>query len=150
MPEIHQAAFSYRNDPAVPDFDDSKALFVFDGVCVLCSGGAAWLMRHDRHARVNFTSAQSPLGQALYRHYGRIMDESYLLIHEGRAYTASTGYLQLCAILGGWWRILRLGRIIPKRWRDAAYAVIARNRYSWFGRTEYCGSLTAEQCKRLI
>lgn len=81
MPEINRATFSYRNDPAVPDFDDSKALFVFDGVCVLCSGGAAWLMRHDRHARINLTSAQSPLGQALYHHYGMIMDESYLLIH---------------------------------------------------------------------
>jgi predicted DCC family thiol-disulfide oxidoreductase YuxK len=107
-------------------------------------------MRHDRPARVNFTSAQSPLGQALYRHYGMMMDESYLLIHEGRAYTASSGYLQLCAILGGWWRILRPGRFIPERWRDAAYAVIARNRYSWFGRTEYCALLTVEQRGRLI
>ena len=35
-------AYAYRDDPDVPKFDDSKALFVFDGVCVLCSGGASW------------------------------------------------------------------------------------------------------------
>ena len=60
MPELRRAPYSYRDDPAVPAFDDSTALFVFDGVCVLCSGGAAFLMRHDRHARMNFTPARSP------------------------------------------------------------------------------------------
>jgi hypothetical protein len=28
-------AWSYRDDPAVPDFDDSRPLFVFDGHCEL-------------------------------------------------------------------------------------------------------------------
>ena len=28
------APYSYRADPAVPDFPDDKALIVFDGVCV--------------------------------------------------------------------------------------------------------------------
>ena len=102
MPEVSRSPFSYREDRAVPAFDDSRALFVFDGVCVLCSGGAAWLMRHDRKALVNFTPAQEALGQALYRHYGVEMDESYLLIAGGRAYTASRGYSELSRILGGW------------------------------------------------
>ena len=69
MPELAHALYSYREDPGVPAFDDSRALFVFDGVCVLCSSGAAFVMRHDRHARVNFTPVRSTLGQALYRHY---------------------------------------------------------------------------------
>ena len=37
---------------------DSRALFVFDGVCVVCSGGASWIMRFDRRPKVNFTSMQ--------------------------------------------------------------------------------------------
>lgn len=49
----------------VPDFDDRKALFIFDGICVLCSGGASWIMRHDSKALVNFTPAQEALGRAL-------------------------------------------------------------------------------------
>jgi predicted DCC family thiol-disulfide oxidoreductase YuxK len=150
MPELAASPFSYRNDPAVPDFDDSKALFVFDGVCVLCSGGASWLMRHDPHARLNFTAAQSPVGQALYAHYGIQMDETYLLIDHGRAFTASRGYLRLCAILGGFWHLLHVGLIFPESWRDATYSMIARNRYRWFGKTGHCELLSAEQRQRLI
>jgi len=150
MPEVSVPAYSYRDDPAVPPFDDSRALFVFDGVCVLCSGGASWFMHFDRRAKVNFTSAQGSLGQALYRHYGVDPNESYMLIASGRAFTASRGYLELYAIMGGFWHLLRVGALIPERWRDALYASVARNRYRWFGRTEYCALLTPEQQAQLL
>ncbi len=142
--------YAYRDDPEVPAFDDSKALFVFDGVCVLCSTGATWLMRFDSKRRVNLTSAQGELGQALYRHFGMEMDDSYLLITDGRAYTASTGYLKLCTILGGPWHLLRVASLIPFGLRDWMYSNIARNRYRWFGKTEFCALLSEEQRQRLI
>ncbi len=150
MPEVSTAPHSYRDDPAVPSFDDSHALFVFDGICVLCSGGAGWVMRHDKAGKVNFASMQSPLGQALYAHYGVVPDESYLLIANGRAFTASRGYFELCKILGGAWHALRIGTVIPEIGRDWLYALVARNRYRWFGKTEYCGLLTPEQRARLL
>jgi predicted DCC family thiol-disulfide oxidoreductase YuxK len=150
MPEVSRCVASYRKDSAVPVFDDSRAFFVFDGVCVLCSGGASWLMRHDKKARVNLTPAQAPLGQALYAHYEVKMDESYLLIANGRAFTASRGYLELCGILGRWWHILRVTVIIPERLRDWFYALVARNRYRWFGKADYCMLLTAAQRGRLL
>jgi predicted DCC family thiol-disulfide oxidoreductase YuxK len=142
--------YSYRTDPGVPDFNDRKPLFVFDGVCVLCSTGASWLMRYDGGGRVNFTSAQGTLGRALYAHWGMNIDESYLLVDGGRVYTASDGYLRLCRILGGPWHLLRIGAIIPRPIRDRAYGLIARNRYRWFGKADYCDLLTREQQKRLL
>jgi predicted DCC family thiol-disulfide oxidoreductase YuxK len=150
MPELAQVSYSYRDNPDVPAFDDSKALFVFDGMCVLCSGGAAFAMRHDRHTRVNFTPAHSTLGQALYRHYGVACSETYLLVAGGRAFTASAGYLQLYAVIGGAWHLLRAGAIVPERWRDAAYALVARNRYHCFGKVEHWALLTPEQRARLL
>jgi predicted DCC family thiol-disulfide oxidoreductase YuxK len=150
MPEVSTRAVSYRSNPAVPAFDDSRALFVFDGVCVLCSGGASWIMRHDKKVRVNFTPAQEAVGQALYKHYGVAMDESYLLIANGRAFTASRGYLELGRILGGWWHILRVATIIPERLRDWLYTLVARNRYRWFGKADYCALLTPAQRCRLL
>lgn len=150
MPELPGPSFSYRQDPSVPAFDDSRALFVFDGVCVLCSGGAAFLMRHDRNARVNFTPMRSELGQALYAHYGVEPNTTYLLIEEGRAYTASAGYLRLCTVLGGAWHVFRATAVIPERWRDAAYALVARNRYRWFGTAGHCALLSPEQRGRLV
>ncbi len=150
MPEVSKISFSYRDDPVVPDFDGSRALFVFDGVCVLCSGGAGWLIRWDRKAQVNLTPAQGELGQALYAHYGMEIDESYLLIANGRAFTASRGYLELCRILGGGWRILLVFALFPESLRDRVYTFVARNRYRWFGKAGYCELLTAEQRQRLV
>lgn len=150
MPELAHTPYSYRQDSAVPAFDDTRALFVFDGTCVLCSGAAAFLMRHDRHRRVNLTPVRSDLGQALYRHYGVDWNGTYLLVDGGRACTASAGYLRLCIVLGGAWRFLQVGAILPERWRDQAYALVARNRYRWFGRAEHCALLTAEQRTRLL
>ncbi|HJQ17932.1 MAG TPA: DCC1-like thiol-disulfide oxidoreductase family protein [Allosphingosinicella sp.] len=150
MPDVSTRSHSYRDDPAVPPFDDSRALFVFDGICVLCSGGASRIMKFDRKARVNFTSMQEPLGQSLYRHYRVSPDESYLLIASGRAYTASRGYLELCAVMGGFWHVLRIGAWIPERLRDRVYAAVARNRYRWFGRVAFCSLLTEEQKARLL
>ncbi|WP_168453918.1 thiol-disulfide oxidoreductase DCC family protein [Sphingopyxis microcysteis] len=150
MPDVSKQPFSYRHDPAVPDFDDRKALFVFDGICVLCSGGASWIMRNDGRGLVNFTPAQEALGQALYAHYGIDMDESYLLIADGSAYTASRGYLELCRILGRWWHALRMSAVIPEPLRDWLYALVARNRYRWFGKADYCALLTKEQRERLL
>jgi predicted DCC family thiol-disulfide oxidoreductase YuxK len=72
------------------------------------------------------------------------MDESYLLIAAGRAFTASWGYLELCGILGGWWHILRVTIIIPERLRDWLYALIAHNRYRWFGKADYCARQMVE------
>ena len=65
-----RAAFSYRNDPAVPPFPDDHPIIVFDGHCVLCSGWVSFILRHDRHAIYRLLPAQAALGQALYVHYG--------------------------------------------------------------------------------
>ncbi len=107
-------------------------------------------MRHDKKALVSFTPAQGRLGRTLYAHYGIEIDESYLLIANGRAYTASRGYIELCRILGGWWRVLLATTMIPEGLRDWLYALVARNRYRWFGKTEYCMLLTPQQRGRLL
>jgi len=62
--------YSYRADPAVPSFRDDGPIIIFDGYCALCSGWAGFVLRHDRTARYRLLSAQSPLGHALYVHYG--------------------------------------------------------------------------------
>lgn len=150
MPELAHPPFSWRGDAAVPAFDDSRPLFVFDGVCVLCSTGAALVMRRDKERRVNMASAQSPLGQALYRHFGLNFDESYLFLAQGRAFTKSIGYLEVFTALGGWWRLLKVSGLLPERARDWLYDRIAANRYRWFGKAEHCALLSEEQKSRLI
>lgn len=146
-----QRPYSYRDDPAVPDFDDSKPLFVFDNVCVLCSGGASFVMRHDKARSVNFTSAQDPLGDALCKHYQLDWDESYLFIRNGQPFIKSTGYFEMAKALGGIWQLALVFQVVPRVIRDWVYDRIARNRYKWFGKTEQaCQLLSEDQRARLI
>ncbi len=72
------------------------------------------------------------------------------MIADGRAYTASRGYLELCRTMGGWWHVLHVAGVVPERLRDRFYALIANNRYRWFGKTGYCILLTPEQRRRLL
>ena len=150
MTKHSQRSYSYRDDPAVPDFDDGRPLFVFDGHCGLCTGGVRWLMASDKAGKVAFTSAQGSLGAALYRHYGVEIDTTYLLIQNGECWGKSGGYLRLLPVVGGPWHLLRVFRILPESLMDGVYGVIARNRLRWFGRYEHCELLTPEQRERLI
>ena len=144
-------AYSYRRDPTVPEFDDSQPLFVFDNVCVLCSGGVSFLMRRRAADSIRFTSAQGELGQSLYRHYGLDMDDTYLFVSDGCGYVMSDGYLALVQKMGGAWRLAILARLVPRFVRDAIYRLVARNRYRWFGKQEEaCALLTQEQRARLL
>jgi predicted DCC family thiol-disulfide oxidoreductase YuxK len=146
---LHQP-YSYRDDPAVPASPDDKPVFVFDGVCVLCSGGAAWLMRHDRGRRFRLASAQSPLGAALYAHYGIDWNATYLLISNGRPYIKSDGYLEMGRVIGGWWRLFLVLALIPRAVRDWGYDIVARHRYRWFGKVEYCQLIPEEMRVTLL
>src|SRR5687768_16360699 len=85
MPRLPGKPYGYRSDPGVPRFEDGRTLFIFDGVCVLCTSGTAFLMRHE--ADVVFASVQYDLGNGLYQHFGMAIDSSYLLIAPGLGYT---------------------------------------------------------------
>jgi len=135
-----KALYSYRADPSVPSFPDDKALIVFDGVCVLCSGFARFILRRDTRFAFRLVTAQSPLGQALFRHYGLATDdfETNLVLAEGRAH-AKLDTVAIAGTLLGWpWRVLVLLRLLPRPLADWLYDRIARNRYRLFGRTEAC------------
>lgn len=145
------APYSYRHNPAVPAFDDSRPVFIFDHVCVLCSGGVSFIMKHDHKGTIAFTPAQGELGAALCENFGIDWDESYVFLRNGQAYTKSTGYFEVARALGGWWRLGLVFQIIPRPLRDWAYDMVARNRYRGFGKTaEACALLTPEQRARLL
>lgn len=131
---------SYRQDLAVPDFDDVHPIMVFDGVCVLCSASLRFVLRHDRAAVFRFIVAQSPLGQALYRHYGLDAQrlDTVLVIDGGVLHTRVGAFAAIMRRLPWPWRMLSLSRFLRWPLGDRVYDLIARNRYQWFGREPQC------------
>jgi predicted DCC family thiol-disulfide oxidoreductase YuxK len=95
-------AYSYRNDPAVPSFPDDRPIVIFDGNCVLCSAFAQFILRTDRRRRFRLMAAQTPLGAALYEHYGLFADDyrTNILLEDGRVWAKSDGSIRIFAGLG--------------------------------------------------
>jgi predicted DCC family thiol-disulfide oxidoreductase YuxK len=135
-----RAAFSYRSDPAVPPFPDEQPILVFDGKCVLCSGFVRFILRADRRRRLRLLAAQTPLGQALYRHFdlAPVDYETNILIEEGRAWLKSEGSIRVFERLGFPWSLVRIARLLPLPLRDRLYEIVARNRLRWFGARATC------------
>jgi predicted DCC family thiol-disulfide oxidoreductase YuxK len=144
--------FSYRTDPAVPHFPDDRPVIVFDGKCVLCSGFAQFVIRHDRAAKFRLLAAQSALGEALYRHFALdpVNYETYILLQNGVAYLRSEAAIRILEGLTLPWRLASICRVCPLSIRDRVYDFIARHRLRWFGATSACYVPAATEADRFL
>jgi len=149
---VTREPFGYRSDPAVPSFPDDRPILVFDGHCILCSGFVQLILRRDRERRFRFLTAQSPLGAALYRHYGLHPTdyETNILIEHGLAWIKSEGTLRILERLGLPWSLIALGRVLPLPICDRLYEVIARNRLRWFGVRPSCYLTDPSEADRFL
>lgn len=147
-----RSAYSYRDDDAVPDFDDRGPITFMDGDCVLCTTGARLIARFDGTREIKICPVQSTLGQAVLRHFGvdPASPETWLYLVDGRAYTSIDAMIRVGARIGGWGWMLQPLRILPRFAQDWIYRRIARNRYRVFGRTDMCAIADQDLRSRLI
>ncbi|MDA7949381.1 MAG: DUF393 domain-containing protein [Hyphomicrobiaceae bacterium] len=145
-------AYSYRDDPAVPDFDDDGPRVFMDGECVLCTAGARLIARFDRAGAFRIIRVQSDTGRAVLKHYGLNPDdpESWLYLVEGKAHAGLDGMIRAGARIGGPGRLLQVFRVLPGAVQEWLYRRMARNRYRLFGRTDMCAVADPELRARLV
>jgi predicted DCC family thiol-disulfide oxidoreductase YuxK len=131
---------------------DEFPILLFDGVCNLCSGTVRFVIRHDPGGRFRFAALQSEAGRRLLVQHGLPADalDTFVLIEGARCFTRSDAAIELARRLGGAWRGLAWLRLVPRPIRDAAYGVVVRNRYRWFGRSESCMVPTPELARRFL
>jgi predicted DCC family thiol-disulfide oxidoreductase YuxK len=118
-----------------------RAVVLFDGVCNLCNSAVWFLIVHDVFRRLRFAPLQSDAGCALLARHGMTADatDTFVVIERGRALTRSDAALAVTRHLPPPWGWAALAlRWLPRGWRDAVYACVARRRYRWFGRRDTC------------
>jgi len=122
-----------------PDLSNAP-LIVFDGVCVLCSRFARFVIEHDREGVFRFATAQGPTGQDLFRYYDLDTTEfeTNIVIVDGQTWGELDAFAQVMAKLPRPWCWLRVVRFIPEPLSGWLYRRIALNRYRLFGKTESC------------
>lgn len=115
-------------------------LILFDGVCVMCSGFVAFVIRRDPAARFRFVAAQTPLGQSILSRLGLSTTEfeSSILIEDGRAWFKSGAFFAILRRLPWPWPWLAVLRVLPRAITDRVYNAIADNRYRLFGKRDSC------------
>ena len=150
--QLSSAAYSFLDDPAVPDFDPPEHFTVMDAQCGLCARGAMWIARHDRENKFRIVPMQSGLGRSLLKHYGMSPDDplSWLYVAHGNSYTSLDAIIRVGQELGGVWKALTAFKILPRSLQDRLYGVIARNRYRFLGRKSFCDIPAPEIQARII
>lgn len=133
------------------DLQERPILF-FDGICNLCNSSVQWVIRRDKRGVFLFAPIQS---QYALKFLGPLAYDfenpgSFVLAYRGNVYYKSEAVLQVLIQLGWPWRIALIGKIVPKKLRDALYSYIARRRYAWFGKQESCMIPTSQLKARFL
>ena len=132
-----------------PAPDEADGVILFDGVCVFCSRWVRFVIDRDPERRFSFVPIQSEPGRMLAARFGIDPEEpqTNAVVWDGRIHFKSDAALTVLGQLRGW-RAASLLKVAPRTLRDAAYDLIARNRYRIFGRTEVCMVPTADDRAR--
>lgn len=122
-------------------------VLLFDGTCGLCNRCVRLLLRLDRAGRLHYAPLQSPAGQAFLVQHGLPTTDfdSLILVPDWERrerpdfQSRTDGVVAALQVCGGLaWGAGRLLAIVPSRWRDAGYKLVARWRYriwgEWFPR----------------
>lgn len=149
---LKPGAYTWRTNPRVPSFPDDRPVLVFDGHCVMCSGVARFVLRHDRSRTIRLLPAQTPLGRALYVHLGLdpLDYASNIFLDDGVAWLRGEGSLRLARRLGLPWSVAAGLGILPRRWQNWLYERLAANRFALFGRLEVCYRTEAGHADRFL
>jgi predicted DCC family thiol-disulfide oxidoreductase YuxK len=129
-----------------------QSIVFFDGVCNLCNGTVQFLLKIDKHQRLQFGSLQGETAKRILPTY-QISPEklsSIIFIHQNKVYTESTAVLEIFRLIGGAWILLYIFIIIPAFIRNAFYKLIARYRYQWFGKRSSCRIPTPSERGRFL
>ena len=131
---------------------NANAIWLFDSACVLCSKGVQYTLGHEKKATIRFIAIQSGEGRQLAQHHNVDPDDpaTFLFIEGGMALEKSDAVIALSRHLNGPARVVPIFRFIPKSWRDAAYGLIARNRYALFGKVDQCIVPRPDQANRFV
>lgn len=113
---------------------------LFDGVCNLCNSSVQFIIKHDHKQVFKFASLQSVFGQKILQQNNLNLTDfnSFIVLINGKLYQKSTGALKVAKQLNFPINLAYIFIIVPSFIRDGVYNFVAKNRYKWFGKRDFC------------
>jgi predicted DCC family thiol-disulfide oxidoreductase YuxK len=136
-------------------------LLIYDGLCGFCNSTVQWLLKRDKFDRFRFAPQQSRLAAELLLRHGIDRDamlakNSVYLVGDlnsprEQLWLRSDVTVHALYLLGGIWKVVgHCLQVVPRSLRDAAYRLVARNRFRLAGRYEVCPVPTAAQRAKFV
>ena len=135
-----------------PGMNEADRVILFDGVCVLCSYWARFLVRFDARRRYKLATVQSNEGRAILAWCGLPLEEfdTLVLVEKGAFYVRSTAIIRVLRGLPFPWPLAAVALICPRGIRDWLYDRMARNRYRIFGKYDACVLPSPDHADRFL
>ena len=113
---------------------------LFDGVCNFCNTTVRFVLAYNRAENIQFSPLQSDFAKQLLAQHNLSSDDmnTVVFIEDNKAYTRSTAAFQISKHLIYPWKAIYYFKFVPKSITDWIYDLIAKNRYSWFGKKNQC------------
>ncbi len=127
-------------------------VILFDGVCNFCNSTINFVIEHDEKDIYKFASLQSDIGQEYLKKHNLPLDDfdTFVLIDDGKFYVSSTAALLVAKDLNSIVKYLYIFLLIPRPIRDMVYKLIAKNRYSIFGKSDSCRIPTEKEKNKFL
>jgi predicted DCC family thiol-disulfide oxidoreductase YuxK len=115
-------------------------IILFDGVCNFCNRTVNIILKYDQDAYFQFAPSQSNAGINMLQQYklDQKASASVILIDNDKVYIKTDAVIQVATYLKGWPRLFMGLKYIPRPIRDFGYDLVAKNRYTLFGKRETC------------
>ncbi len=112
-------------------------LVIFDSECLLCNNSVQFLLKKDSKNLFVFCSLKYAFENGILP-TTQLFPDSVIYKKNEQIYTESTAVLELAKTLGFPYALIYIFKIIHTFIRNIPYKIIARNRYSIWGKTETC------------
>jgi predicted DCC family thiol-disulfide oxidoreductase YuxK len=123
------------NTVSLKKVSQTNPLVLYDGICHLCNSSVQFLLKRDKQKIFRFAPLQE---EEVQKQVGNKEITTVILLYKSKIYTHSDAAIQTLSLLNFPFTLFKILLVIPKFIRDPIYKWVAKNRYSWFGKSDQC------------
>ena len=118
----------------------TRKIIFYDGYCNLCNGFVNAIIKLDKKNIFLFAPLNGNHAMNLLKknNIKNTTVDSVILLNNNNISYKSKAVIEILVSLDGVYRILFITKIIPRALLDWLYDIVAKNRYSWFGKQDHC------------